>query len=106
MYAKIEPHRARSVTYAMLRNYKKKTAELKIKKKTAIKYENLIKYKSSPTQKRYGASTLFLKGKSIDGSFECSNYVERTRNGSLLHPSQYVITPVAKELPHCQVYIP
>ena len=33
MYAKIEPHRARSVTYAMLRNYKKKTAELKIKKK-------------------------------------------------------------------------
>ena len=53
MYAKIEPHRARSVTYAMLRNYKKKTAELKIKKKKiAIKYENLIKYKSSPTQKR------------------------------------------------------
>ena len=29
MYAKIEPHRARSVTYAILRNYKKKTAELK-----------------------------------------------------------------------------
>ena len=29
MYAKIEPHRARSVTYTMLRNYKKKTAELK-----------------------------------------------------------------------------
>ena len=33
MYAKIEPHRARSVTYAMLRNYKKKTAELRITKK-------------------------------------------------------------------------
>ena len=29
MDAKIEPHRARSVTYAILRNYKKKTAELK-----------------------------------------------------------------------------
>ena len=29
MYAKIELHRARSVTYAILRNYKKKTAELK-----------------------------------------------------------------------------
>ena len=39
MYAKIEPHRARSVTYAMLRNYKKKTAELK---KIAIKCKNLI----------------------------------------------------------------
>ena len=37
MYAKIEPHRARSVTYAMLRNYKKKTAELKIKKKNSDK---------------------------------------------------------------------
>ena len=103
MYAKIEPHRARSVTYAMLRNYKKKTAELK---KIAIKYKNLIKYKSSPTQKLYGASTLFPKGKSIDGSFESSHYVERTGDGSLLHPSQYVITPAAKELPHCQVHIP
>ena len=41
MYAKIEPHRARRVTYAMLRNYKKKTAELK---KIAIKCETLIKY--------------------------------------------------------------
>ena len=29
MYAKIEPHRAHCVTYAILRNYKKKTAELK-----------------------------------------------------------------------------
>ena len=28
MDAKIEPHWARSVTYATLRNYKKKTAEL------------------------------------------------------------------------------
>ena len=45
MYAKIEPHRARSVTYAMLRNYKKKTAVLK--KKIAIKYKNFIKYNSS-----------------------------------------------------------
>ena len=49
---------------------------------------------------------LFPQGKSIDGSFESSHYVERTRDGSLLHPSQYVITPAAKELPHCQVYIP
>ena len=29
MDAKIEPHRARSVTYAIWRNYKKKAAELK-----------------------------------------------------------------------------
>ena len=36
MYAKIEPHRARSVAYAMLRNYKKKTAELK--KNTILRY--------------------------------------------------------------------
>ena len=35
MYAKIEPHRARSVTYVILKNYKKKTAELK---KIAIKW--------------------------------------------------------------------
>ena len=28
MDAKIEPHRARSVTYAILRNYKKKTKNL------------------------------------------------------------------------------
>ena len=104
MYAKIEPHRACGVTYAMLRNYKKKTAELK--KKIAIKYKNLIKYESSPAQKLYGASTLFPKGKSIDGNFESSHYVERTRDRSLLHPSQYVITPAAKELPHCHVYIP
>ena len=46
---------------------------------------------------------LFLQGKSSDGS---SRYVERTRDGSLLHPSQYVLAPAAKELPHCQVYIP
>ena len=63
MYAKIEPHRARSITYAILRNYKKKTAELK---KLAIKYKNLIKYKSSLIQKLYEAFTLFPKGKSID----------------------------------------
>ena len=31
MDAKIEPHRGRSVTYAIWRNYKKKTAELKKK---------------------------------------------------------------------------
>ena len=104
MYAKIEPHRAHCVTYAILRNYKKKTAELK--KKLAIKYKNLRKYKSSLIPKLYGASTLFPKGKSIDGSFESSHYVERTRDGSLLHPFQYVITPAAKELPHGQVYIP
>ena len=36
MYAKIEPHRARSVTYAILRNYKKKTAELKKKNSEKI----------------------------------------------------------------------
>ena len=29
MDAKVEPHRARSVTYAIRRNYKKKTAKLK-----------------------------------------------------------------------------
>ena len=34
---------------------------------------------------------LFPHGKSSDGSFESSHYVERTRDGSLLHPSQYVI---------------
>ena len=28
MDAKIEPHRVRSITYAIWRNYKKKTAEL------------------------------------------------------------------------------
>ena len=49
---------------------------------------------------------LFPQEESSDGSFESSQYVERTRDGSLLHPSQYVIAPAAKELPHCQVYIP
>ena len=43
---------------------------------------------------------LFPQGKSSEGSFESSHYVERTRDGSLLHPSQYVIAPAAKELPH------
>ena len=38
MDAKIEPHRARSITYAILRNYKKKTAKLK---KIGDKYKNL-----------------------------------------------------------------
>ena len=30
---------------------------------------------------------LFPQGKSRDGSFESSHYVERTRDGRLLHPS-------------------
>ena len=39
---------------------------------------------------------LFPQGKSRDRSFESSHYVERTRDGSLLHPSQYVIAPAAR----------
>ena len=38
---------------------------------------------------------LFPQGKSRDGSFESSHYVETTQDGSLLHPSQYVIAPAA-----------
>ena len=41
---------------------------------------------------------LFPQGKSSEGSFESSHYGERTRDGSLMHPSQYVIAPAAKEL--------
>ena len=37
----------------------------------------------------------FPRGNSSDGSFESSHYVERTRDGSLLHPSQYVIALAA-----------
>ena len=40
----------------------------------------------------------FPQGKSSDGGFERSHYVERTRDGSLLHPSQYAIAPTAEEL--------
>ena len=43
---------------------------------------------------------LFPEGKLSDGGFESSHYVERTRDGSLVRPSQYVTAPTAKELPH------
>ena len=39
--------------------------------------------------------------KSSDGGFESSHYVERIRDGGLLHPSQYAIAPAAKGLPRC-----
>ena len=57
MDTKIEPHRARSITYVIRRNYKKKTAELKKRKKRkklALKDKNLIdNLKLSDTKNYY-----------------------------------------------------
>ena len=44
---------------------------------------------------------LFPLGKASNDGFKSSHIVERTRDGSLLRRSQYIIAIAAEELSHC-----